>query len=239
MIKKLLLFLFFFNIFSFAEDFSTFENRQKILQKIRTIIVQEESIARAYESYLLKNLKIPTFSDLTTSDYLGIETKFLKDFDTTNFNSFTLNDLTLNYAFKSTDIKNDEDLKKLYESDTFRNRTYFQNNLIYFTFENEFAKHIYFLIKRQNSPILDCTKNVSSKRYCTKDNHIYIYSDDTKSVLLMYYHKEKYKTGPFIITNNTTLYSNMEFSTIPKAIVLYDTDGKKYIKTTSEIKALK
>lgn len=238
MIKKLLLFLFFFNIFSFAEDFSTFENRQKILQKIRTIIVQEESIARAYESYLLKNLKIPTFSDLTTSDYLGIETKFLKDFDTTNFNSFTLNDLTLNYAFKSTDIKNDEDLKKLYESDTFRNRTYFQNNLIYFTFENEFAKHIYFLIKRQNSPILDCT-NVSSKRYCTKDNHIYIYSDDTKSVLLMYYHKEKYKTGPFIITNNTTLYSNMEFSTIPKAIVLYDTDGKKYIKTTSEIKALK
>lgn len=234
--KKLFLFFIFFNIFSFAEDFSTFENRQKILQKIRTVIVQEESIARAYENFLLKNYKIPTFLDLITADYLGAN--FLDNFDTTNFNSFTLNNLTLSYAFKSTDIKNDEDLKKLYESDIFRNRTYFQNNLIYFTFENEFAKHIYFLIKRQNSPILDCT-NISSKRYCTKNNHIYIYSDDAKSALLMYYHKDKYKTGPFIITNNTTLYSNIEFSTIPKAIVLYDTDGKKYIKTTTEIKALK
>lgn len=234
--KNIFFILIFFNICTFAVDLTTFENRQIILQKIRNIIVQEESIARAYENFLLKNLKIPILTDLTTADYLG--TAFLIGFDTTNFNTFTLNNLTLSYGLKSTDITNDSGLKSLYESDTFRNRTYSQNNSINFTFESEFAKHLYFLIKKQNSPILDCS-NITSKRYYIKDNHIYIYSDDTKSILLMYYHKDKYKTGPFIITNNTALHSNMEFLSIPKAIVLYDTDGKKYIKTSTEIKALK
>jgi hypothetical protein len=237
MIKKIFLILIFFNVVIFAGSFSTFDERQEITQKIKNVIIQEESISRAYEAYILTNYRIPTFTDLKTANYLG--TSFSSDLDTTNFNSFIITNLSLNHALKSNDLKNDLSLKSLYESDTFRDRTFFQNDKIYFSFDDEFARHLYFLIKGQNnSPILACT-DVSSKKYCTENNHIYIYAEDTKSTLLMYYHKDKYKTGPFVITNNTTLYSNIEFTFIPKGIVLYDTDGKKYIKTTTSIMALK
>jgi hypothetical protein len=238
MIKKLFLILILVNSF-FAEEITTFDARQEALLKIRNIITQEESIARAYESYILKNYNIPILSNLITADYLGVE--FTTNFDTTNFNSISLDNLTLSYALKSDALKNDLKFKDLYENDTFRNRTYFQDNKIYYLLLDDFAKHLYFLIKRQNSAILDCT-NLLSKRYCVNNNHIYIYSSDTvktNATLLLYYHKDKFKMGPFIITNNISEHSNIEFSSIPKGIILYDSDGKKYIKTSTSIMALK
>lgn len=238
MIKKLFLILILINSF-FAEEITTFEGRQEALLKIRNIITQEESISRAYESYILKNYTVPALSNLITADYLGVG--FTTNFDTTNFNTISLDNLTLSYALKSDALKNDLKFKELYENDTFRDRTYFQDDKIYFLLVDEFAKHLYFLIKRQNSAILDCT-NLLSKRYCSNNNHIYIYSSDTTktdATLLMYYHKDKFKTGPFIITNNVSEHSNIEFSSIPKGMVLYDNDGKKYIKTSTSIMVLK
>ncbi len=237
---------FFFFLFSlnFLCATSTFESKQKTFQDIKKIVQNEESIARAYEKYILDKYNIPSsINDLYTVDYLGdvaANNSFiasLTDFST-NFNTFSIvNSNQLSYALKDV-MKNNSSEQKLYESNTFRKRTYFADGKVYFILEDEYAKHLLNLINRLGSEIRDCT-SILSKKYCIKENHIYLYTSDSKTTVLFYYHQDKFRSGPILISNDTTLHDEEEFNYIPKGALLYDTKGAKFIKTTAGIEVLK
>jgi hypothetical protein len=241
MIKNIFILIFSFQIL-FSESLDDFDYRQKIILDIKRVIQNEESIARAYEQYLLTNYSLPTsINTLYTSDYLGTSVEFIEGITnfTTNFNAFSISGNTISYGLKTT-ISEDSNIKALYESDTFRKKTYYRDNKIYFTLEDAFARHLYDLIKATG--VLVSCASVANQN-CILNNHIYIkptYSSGLITDYLMSYHIDKFKTGPIIITSNTSLQiSSDEFNTIPRGALLYDTTGSKYIKTTSGIEVLK
>jgi len=132
----------------------------------------------------------------------------------------------------------------LYESDTFRKKTFFYDGKIYIILKTNLAKSIFALIKKQNQDLLDCT-NSSSKQYCTKvdttgkfKTHIYIYSSTSKTVanLLMYYLPENFEKGPILIKDDISVYNRDEFKLIPVGARLYDFKGEKYLKTFDDIR---
>ena len=241
MIKKLFVLIFSFQIL-FSASLDDFDYRQKILLHVKNVIQNEESIARAYEQYLLTNYAVPAnINNLYTSDYLGTSTEFIEfisDF-ATNFNTFAISENTISYGLKTT-ISEDSFIKALYESDTFRKKTYYRDDKIYFTLEDAFARHLYDLIKAAGELVL-CASVANQN--CILNSHIYIkptYSSGLITDYLMSYHIDKFKTGPIIITSNTSLQiTSDEFDTIPKGALLYDTTGSKYVKTNSGIEVLK
>ena len=244
----LILIIFLINIAFCAElDLNNFEQRQKILQDIRTIVQYEESIARAYEEYILNNYDIPDDMTLLYTDiYLGAKSDFLKLFSTNNIslyiNDFTIDKTKISYALKET-LLGDFEIKKLYESNTFRKRTYLKNGEINFVLEDSFAKHLYDLIVENNSKLINPCTSIYPNKNCILNNHIYIkptYAGGVLDKSLMYYHIDKFKTGPIIITDDTSKYSTeSEFSSISKGAILYDINGVKYVKTISAIELLK
>ena len=234
---KIIAILFFITFnFLFAYDLNNFEDRQMILQDVKTLILYEESIAKAYEEYILENYSIPSYQNITS--LIGALT--LKNTINTTISldsSFTKVSYNLN-----NEIKADEGIKALYESDTFRKRTYYEKNSgkIYFLLEDEFAKHLYDLIKVHGA--LPTTCSVSSN--CLKNNHIYIGIESLESGIpktyLIAYQVDNFKTGPIIITNNTSKHiTESAFDSIPKGALLYDLDGVKYVKTIDSIEVLK
>lgn len=77
-----------------------------------------------------------------------------------------------------------------------------------------------------------------------KNNHIYIdvenLASDVPNKYLMAYHIDKFKTGPIIITDDTSKHiTESAFDSISKGALLYDTNGVKYIKTLDGIEVLK
>lgn len=246
-----IIFIFLFSInFIFALDLNDFTDRQKILQDIKKVVQNEESIAKAYERYILENYGIPTNINLLyTTNYLGTSASFLSSISdfSSNFNSFSLSQNKISYALKD-GLKNDSDIKTLYESTTFRKRTYFRNNEIHFILEDVFAKHLYDLMKLSNASIDNCPTVVfTTPVTCKENNHIYI--DLTKKLdaglivpntYLISYHVDKFKTGPIIITDDTSKHiTEDEFDSIPKGALLYDINGVKYLKTLDGIEVLK
>ncbi|WP_419764059.1 MAG: hypothetical protein ACNI28_09720 [Arcobacter sp.] len=232
--------LLFLITFSYA-DLQDFSTRQDVLQKIKQVIFDEEAIATAYEFYILNTYSLPDdLNTLKTSDYLGIT---FGTVDSTYFNSLSLSttaSLALKYAIKD-NIISDTNLKSIYDSDTFRKKTYVYKDKVYFKLEDDFAKNIFVLISTQDSGLSICG-DIPKTQYCTKNGHIYLYTDNTQNdtKLLMYYYAEKFQTGPIIISNDTTLYdTRSEFKNLPLGILMYDTDGVKYVKTSTSIEKVK
>jgi len=248
MIKIFLIMLAFFmslNILN-AED-SEFIKQQELLLTVKTIIQEEESIARAYESFIITEKKIPeTFSDLVSDEYLGsgfMLTPFVVG-DTVSINDFGFRK-GINNRFKDANfdgISSDDKLsvQRLYESDLFRKKTYFyDSDTIGIKLDDEFANHLYFLSSTAGFNLVDCA-DTPKKRYCTDRDDIYIYDNDSRTNLLMYYSIDKFKTGPIIITKETSFHiTSDEFNSIPKGATLYDTNAVKYIKTISSIEVVK
>ncbi|QKJ28106.1 hypothetical protein [Aliarcobacter cibarius] len=245
--KKLYLIFIFLSNIAFSLDLTNFEDRQKILQDIKSVILKEESIASAYEKYILDNYAIPDKIDsLYTSNYLGQSVDFLSDITdfSSNFNPFSISENKISYSLKLNDIQ----LKSLYESNTFRKKTYIRDNKLYFILEDGFAKHLYDLIKLNNGQIIICPNSIITVPInCRDNNHIYIgltkKSDGTNFIpdkYLIIYHIDKFKTGPIIITNDILKYSTESaFNSIPKGALLYNANGVKHLKTVSGIEILK
>lgn len=251
--KKILIIFFLIVDFSFSLDLNlnNFEDRQAALRDVKTLILYEESIAKTYEEYILTNYSIPTLTQITS---------LIGNISLTNTinSTFTLDGTLMKISYGLIDeIKLDSSIKALYESNTYRKRTFFRNDKISFILEDEFAKHLYDLIK-QSGEINDCPINPGSitKINCKQSNHIYIgvtsIKKDTRvntsginvityepDVYLMVYSIDKFKTGPIVITADTTKYTQSEFDSIPKGALLYDIVGAKYVKTIDGIKALK
>jgi hypothetical protein len=250
--KFLIIFFMFFSLsFSLELNLNNFEDRQATLRDVKTLILYEESIAKAYEEYILINYSIPTLTQITT---------LIGNVSLTNAinSTFTLDNDLMKISYGLIDeIKADSSIKTLYESSTYRKRTFFRNDKINFILKDEFAKHLYDLIK-QAGTIVDCptTQGSITKVNCKQSNHIYIgvtsIKKDTRvdtngnnvityqpDVYLMVYSIDKFKTGPIVITNDSTKYTQSEFDSISKAALLYDVVGAKYVKTIDGIKALK
>ncbi|MGD9624928.1 MAG: hypothetical protein AB7U51_09735 [Arcobacter sp.] len=233
--RKILFILFLLINLSFAFDLNKFEDRQSVLQDVKTMILYEESIAKAYEEHILKNYSIP--NDTNISSLIGTLT--LKNDISATIHVSTLN-TKISYNLKSEIKTTDEGIKTLYESNTYRKRTYFRDGEIYFLFEDEFAKHLYDLIKVHGA--LPTTCSVSSN--CLKNNHIYIGIESLESGIpktyLIAYQVDNFKNGPIIITNDTSKHiTESAFDSIPKGALLYDVDGVKYVKTLDGIEILK
>lgn len=235
------IFLSFFLVFIFlkAED-SEFIEKQKLLLKVKTIIQEEESIARAYENFIINEKKLPlTFSELITDDYLGT-TFSLTSFDASvpSVDNFRYRK-TISNRLKDTTLEDDTSIKSLYESDLFRKKTYYYDDeTIAIKLEDDFANHLYFLSSTGGFNLIECGVT-PKKKYCTQDDDIYIYEEDAQTNLLMYYAIDNFKMGPIIITTDTSLYASEEFNYIPRGALLYDTDTVKYIKTTDSIEVIK
>jgi len=237
-----LIFLFFSNI-SFSLDLNNFDERQEVLQSVKTIILYEESIAKAYEDYILTKYSIPTLTQV--KDLIGIlNTQVSGITNTLTFNPFSISGNKISYSLKL----NDSEIKSLYESNTFRKKTYIRDNQIYFILEDGFAKHLYDLIKLNNGQIIICPNSIITVPInCRDNNHIYIgltkKSDGTNFIpdkYLIIYHIDKFKTGPIIITNDILKYSTESaFNSIPKGALLYNANGVKHLKTVSGIEILK
>lgn len=235
------LFLFLIISFNFLQS-ETFPERQATVQDIKNIVQYEESFAKAYEQYILNNYKFPpnvgTITTLiggTIKDFVTIDAKV-------NDTALTAGLAKINYALVD-DLKADLNIKSLYESNTFRKRTYIRDSEVYFVLEDSFAKHLFDLIKlNSGNEILDCS-SINTNKACKKDNHIYIGATYTSSNItgyLMCYHVDKFKTGPIVVTSNSSNYTSEEvFKSIPKGALIYDTTGKKHVKTINSIEVLK
>ena len=234
---KIFLLTFLISNFLLAEDSSTFSDKQELLMKVKTIIQEEESIALAYESFIINKRKLPTtIAELEGNDYLDTTFSDVIDF---GFRK------KINNRLITSIFKDDKSAQKIYESDLFRNKTYYMDDdTIGIKLEDDFAKHLYFLssIGEFNLPKCDDTP---SKKYCwgkkdtTDEDTIYIYKEDSQTTLLMYYQVDKFKTGPIIINKDAAPYDEDEFNAIPRGALLYDTSAVKYIKTLSSIEVLK
>jgi hypothetical protein len=244
MIKKLLILIFSFYLLN-ADDIVDFQTRQSVLQDIKKIIQNEESIARAYEEYILNNYNIPSnISLLYTSDYLGTGAEFISSISSfdTKFITFSISGNQLSYALNNA-LQSDAGVKQFYENEAFRKRTYVRNNKIYFILEDSFAKHLFDLIIQSGEGLINPCSSSNSGKSCILNNHIYIKPTYTSSEItdyLMSYHIDKFRTGPIVVTKNTALHiTSDEFKSIPRGALLYDTEGVKYVKTTAGIEVLK
>lgn len=241
-IRNIFIFIFFV---SFLHAETEFNLRQKELINVRNMVQHEESISRAYEEYIINNYKFPTISELESTignvdiSILGI----------TKIPTLTAGLTVLSYALDNTIL--DSEIIELYKSNSLRKRTYFLKSdaKIHFILEDPFAKHLYDLLKNTSLGISTCplfTLSILTPITCIKDNHLYIKMTNKltngalKLDFLMNYHIDKFKTGPIIITSDTSLHTTEdEFNSIPKGAVLYDINGSKYIKTTTSIEILK
>ena len=243
--KKLFFIFIFLSNIAFSLDLNDFEERKSVLEDVKSIILYEESIAIAYENYILSNYSIPTLAQIKV--LIGDLTTQVSGITTT----LTLNNSAItkiSYALNDT-LKADDSIKALYDSNTFRKRTYVRNNEVYFILEDVFAKHLYDLMKSSNiSVINNCPIVVfTTALNCKENNHIYIgLTKKLESGLvvpntyLMVYHIDKFKTGPIIITDDTSKHiTESAFDSIPKGALLYDTNGVKYLKTLDGIEVLK
>lgn len=243
MIRNIFILIFSFHILYAADivNLSDFDTRQTILQDVKKVVQDEESIARAYEQYILDNYDIPSSINLLyTTDYLGTSANFLGVITgfSTNFNTFSLGLSKISYGLQDI-LKADEGIKDLYESNTFRERTYYRDNKIHFILEDAFAKHLFNLIQETSSGLSTCAGSPGVN--CIKDNHIYIkptYASLVITDYLMVYHIDNFKTGPIVIKDASLYTTNPEFKSIPRGALIIDTKGLRYVKTTSSIEAL-
>ncbi len=236
--NKLFLFIAISYTFLFAE---TFQERQNTLQDIKNIVQYEESVARTYEEYILNFYKLPTIAQINT--LLGGNIRdFVSSDNKTKVNLTTLTSGLPKISYALGDVlKADLSIKSLYDSNTYRKKTYVRDGAVYFILEDTFAKHLFDLIylnNNTNKEITTCS-TTNSDRVCINNDHIYVDATYTLTEItgyLMCYHIDKFETGPIIIP---TISANDIFKSIPKGVLIYDSTGKKYIKTTVGIEVIK
>ena len=236
--KSLIILSFFLvNIFCAELDLTKFENKQMVIEDLKTLILYEEKLAVVYEKFLLDNFKKPSKSDLEgLADSLTLKSISLKE--------LTFDD-KLNNRLPESIIKSD--LFDIYKKNTYRNNTYYYDGNIYSIFENDLASHLFSLIKYNGGEIKNCPtgngKLTTAKQNCKYNNHIYINLTETidsvPSEYNMGYFIENFKTGPIVFDSTKLLFTDNIFQNIPIGAILYDFDENKYIKTKYGIKVLK
>lgn len=253
--KKLLLLFLVLVTYSCSLDLNNFKDRQAVLQDVKKLILYEELVARAYEDLLIKNLDLPTTSDIeviTDNATTGIKTLIKNSI----YGALSVDSSATKFSYnlKTGDLVGSKEeitkIKNFYEDNSFRKNTYIQGDNVYFILKDDFSKHIFDLIsqgktiKKGCEPGISCIQNDKTKLFF---NHIYIdvdadadFQDDVPEKYLMAYHIDNFKTGPIIITTSRTKQTSEKiFQSIPKGALMYDFDGVKYVKTSDSIEILK
>ncbi len=212
----------------------TFSQKRVIVERIKQRIQKEELISIAYEEHILKYYSKPSAIGKL---YEFLPQNYLVNIYTNLFKNFTLDALlSMPYSLKSS-IEDYENLKKIYENTAYRERTFvLENDKVYIKLKDELAKNIIYLTQKQGDYYIGgCTssgKPILERKYCVKNDIFYIFdsTDPVSSNLLMYYDKNRFTTGPIIITKDSTKYTQDEFKHLPQGVPLYTTEGKAYIK---------
>ncbi|WP_121627692.1 hypothetical protein [Poseidonibacter antarcticus] len=218
----------------------SFEETQSKLKDIRKIVQYEESVARAYENYILEEYKIPSsISDLNLPTLSDIEN---------DFNEITLlsENTKLSYALKSNEDEEDNEdeeankdenrINALYDSNTYRKRTYVRNDSVYFRFEDDFAKHLYDLLQDKElekceesentyDPAINCTKDYNLADGQSNENIVrykHIYLGVTKIEEVEVKDKDGNSTGYSYPSEYLIAYRSDKFKTGPIVIASKD-----------------
>ena len=213
-----------------------FEQRQDLISNIKETILQEELISEATEKYITENYMLPI--DLSVLN-LTLETLELNSLESNYFKSFvidTLNEkLAIQYTLKSE--VDDTSLIKLYEANTFRDRTFVyevnDTKSIRMRLNDDFARHLYGLIKFNGAGLNSIALDTCLFQICMVDNIITI--KNSSGLKLYEYEKDNYKSGPMMITDDTTLHTSEEFDFVPNGVNFMDENGVQYVKTDDGI----
>lgn len=231
--KKIVLFLLLLNSVLFSNSFS---EKQDILNDIKEQIAFEESIANAFEIYLLEYFKIP---ETTNADFKSLLTNSSKNLD--------LDKSTLSLEYGISDLTSE--YKTIYENNMYRDRTFIINNRVYFSIKNEFAKHILTLLSLTNQISIEaCPKSSNAYSFpeitCIENNTIYIgakerlsdvFTNESRpSKFLLAYTFENFANGPIVMQDAAINRSNKILSIFRNGTLFYDEKGDKHVKVEDD-----
>ena len=199
MIKTILLIIF-LTLSSFAVD--NLRAQQQDVLYVQTLIEKEETIAKNFEKYLLREFEIPTIAQLQTDDYLGTNFSLGNRMGVSiDFN--TSNSLEIKYAITKSEYTNEKSEKKylvdLYNRDLYRDNTYVilnndtSSSHIEIKLKSLEAKNIFNILTKENKKIeLSCKSNLKNV-YCNNDEKTIRWYDDSSNWIE--YSKKEFKDG--------------------------------------------
>lgn len=222
--KKILFPVLFLLLTVFAND--NLHEKQKNVLYVQNLIDIEEKIATEYEKYLLVEFKIPTMSDLTTKEYLGV------NFSNKNIfgNDIDFKD-ALNLEVKLAIDSNDKDyLQALYNRDLYRDRTSVfidgTTSYVLITLKSQEAKNIHSILQAGNSINKNCLGEITSK-YCSKDiNTIRWYNANGNWIE---YDKKGFENTNITIQNSSVL-NDIKIDNLKVGSYIFLENGYRYIK---------
>lgn len=221
-----------------------YANRQEELSEIKSLIDFEEEIARTFENRLktmnIENSKLPISFTFVNSAKKSADITLSK------------NNLQISFNLKDEYSANSE-LKEFYSSSKFRDRTFVSDDKIYINIKDDFAKHIFDLLKYvKKDKIEKCEiKNNSNNKVavCIYNNQIYInyIQNHTKYInsFDLVYHIDNFKNGPFVFQDKDEYITKGNkkdlLSIFPKGSIFFIDDATtlKYINIDSELKEFK
>ncbi|MDX4039484.1 hypothetical protein [Aliarcobacter skirrowii] len=232
--KKLILLLV---LFLSINANSNFDNTQNIAKKVKEIIETEERFINSFENHIIQDFRFVTPTDISNSGLILPNT----------INGFNKDENILIIQSSLPDeLENDTFAKNLYESSTYRDRSYFIDGSVYFNLKNPLAKLLatIMIYKNQNS-IQECPEKYTSKiELCHLEDSIYVDVEKYDYVFEHSSYKEKpskfllafslnsFKNGPIIIEKIDE--DEPIFNIFSNGTIFYDRDGIKYLKIGDE-----
>lgn len=243
---------------------NSLEKINEYIQEAKDYIKKEEMTAKAQEKYFLKNYKLAkNITELKNEIKISAIPNYTFGGHSSNHKSFPYMDNGLNS--REPDFFKNLNAIKIYQSNIYRNRTYFDliskvvdktstkyAYKIHLTFKDEVAKILLEMYNIQDRINLKEQSNsqfligIDSKNNRGLKNHLSVYNkknDLNNSAKLLYYvHKDKILEGPYTIDENMLSTYNTNkilYDFIPNGVLIYDLKGKKYTKTLTSIEELK
>lgn len=232
--KKLILLLV---LFLSINANSNFDNTQNIAKKVKEIIEMEERFINSFENHIIQDFRFVTPSYIANNELILVDS--IKGFDKNqNILSFSSN--------LPEELQNDSFAKNLYESSTYRDRSYFVENKIYFNLQNPLAKLLATIMLYKNKDSIDlCPEKYTSKIelchledsiYVDVEKYDYVFEDSSykekPSKFLLAFSLNSFKNGPIIIEKIDE--DEPIFNIFSNGTIFYDRDGIKYLKIGDE-----
>lgn len=232
MIKNIYIFI----LFSTLLYSNSFDDIQRKGKEVKNIIEVEERFINAFENNILQNFEIVDANYIKNSGLIP---------SSINISGLNKKELYFSNSLDK-DLKDDPFLEELYKSNTFRKRSYFNDDKVYFNLENSLAKLLYTLmIYKNKDEISSCPSSFSSKiDICTFENSIYVdikkydslfednSSEKKPSEFLLAFNLSSYEKGPIIVDKIDEDEAILNF--FANGTHFFDKDGIKFIKVGDE-----
>lgn len=232
--RYIIIILILFSSHSLSDDFESIQEKGKAIKEIIEI---QERFANSFENHILQDFKISTIKEIIDSGIIP-----------NNIDIRDLNEKNLSFTTLLDDrLKDDNFAYELYRSYTFRDKTYFNEDRIYFNISNPLAKLLYTLmIYQKQNEIKECPISFTNKiDLCHFENGIYVditkyddlFGDSNQnskkpSKFLLAFNLESYDRGPIIVDEIDEDEAILNF--FSNGVIFYDKDGIKYLKVADE-----